>query len=79
MPRPSKTVDASRGEDADLLEEIRTRFDYALKEWDETRIEADTDMRYVSGNRGLTRTSRHGTKPADRISRWMNSASTSTR
>lgn len=33
-----------------LLEEIRTRFDYAYKEWADSRTEAETDMRYVAGN-----------------------------
>ncbi len=44
--KPTKALTA----DDLLLDEIRTRFDYALKEWQDTRDEAQTDMRYVSGN-----------------------------
>ena len=50
--RKGKDPDKPKSLTADdlLLEEIRDRFDYASKEWQETRDEAQTDMRYVSGN-----------------------------
>lgn len=41
---------AALTEDQMLLDEIRTRFDYAAKEWEDTRREAEIDMQYVSGN-----------------------------
>lgn len=37
-------------QDAALLEEVRTRFDYASRSWQDVRDEGNTDMRYVGGD-----------------------------
>ncbi len=47
MARKSKPYISA---DEDLLTEIRERFDYAVKEWSDTRDEATKDMQYVAGN-----------------------------
>src|SRR5690242_21748765 len=51
-PRDKKDTPLARlpAEDADLLDEIRERFTYALKEWEDSRTEAEIDMQYVAGN-----------------------------